>query len=268
MSRFCSLHRLIGVGTLAASLHLTPLTAETFHWQQPQYIIDSFISIALQREHGPANAELNKWQSPILFYIDDRTADEPLHARMVEQHLQHLASITGLQITAAASPEQANLNIIFSTETRLDKELQTDLSINNKAFRQEISASSVCLGRIAVDAEGRINKARVLIPVDRARAHAKLMACVVEELTQVLGLANDSTRVYPSIFNDRSFNDFLTGLDYLLLKLLYHPALSAGMKNSEVSQRVSEIVATEAFQSQIGDAHQTVRDGSLENWLN
>lgn len=267
MSHSISLQRLLGAATLAASLTLSPLTAETLHWQQPQYIIDSFLTIALQREHGPDAAVLNKWQSPILFYIDDRTADKQLHARMVKQQLQHLASITGLQITAAANPEQANLNIIFSTETQLDKELQSDLGVHNKAFRQKILLGSVCLGRIAVNADGSIAKAQALIPVDRARAHAKLMACVVEELTQVLGLANDSTRVYPSIFNDRSFNDFLSGLDFLLLKILYHPVLKAGMNKNQVQQLVSDIVATEAFQSQIADADQKVRAGSLENWL-
>ena len=93
------------------------------------------------------------------------------------------------------------------------------------------------------------------------------MACVVEELTQVLGLVNDSSDVYPSIFNDRSFNDFLSGLDYLLLKILYHPELRAGMESIQVKKSVSEIVHSPSFQSQIGHAETAVRRGSLENWL-
>lgn len=243
-----------------------PLSAKTQHWQQPDYIEKSFLTIAMQREHGNSSGVLNKWQTPIRYLIDDRTADKMLHRRMVRQHLGHLADITGLSITAAEF-EKANLKIIFSDEASLETELQKDMGLENRAFRARIMHDSVCLGRIAVAKDGSIHHATVLIPVDRARAHAKLMSCVVEELTQVLGLANDSTDVYPSIFNDRSFNDFLTGLDYLLLKLMYEPRLKAGMSENQVRAVIHQIVMENAFQSLIPNAVRAVRENSLENWL-
>lgn len=238
------------------------------HWQKPAYIQDSFYTIALQREHGSEPVTmLSKWHSPIRFYIDDRTADKALHARMVKQHMQHLAAITGLSVTSTDRIDKANLQIIFSNESALAGDLHQDLGINNPNLHQQLLTGSVCLGRISVADNGRINNAAVLIPVDRARAHGKLMACVVEELTQILGLVNDSTTVYPSIFNDRSFNDFLSGLDYLLLKLLYHPDLKAGMNKQQLQPLVANILPTEAFQSLIHDAQRDVQTGSLENWL-
>jgi hypothetical protein len=90
----------------------------------------------------------------------------------------------------------------------------------------------------------------------------------VEELTQVLGLVNDSAKVFPSIFNDRSFNDFLSGLDYVLLKLLYEPEIEAGMRRTELEQQLKLILSRPASQSLIDIAEQAVRQHSLENWLN
>jgi hypothetical protein len=69
----------------------------------------------------------------------------------------------------------------------------------------------------------------VIIPVDHAMSYGLLSACIIEELTQAMGLPNDSDWVIPSIANDKSVLDLLTGLDYLLLKILYDNRLHAGM---------------------------------------
>ncbi len=69
-----------------------------------------------------------------------------------------------------------------------------------------------------------------------------LPSCIVEELTQSMGLTNDSDWVYPSIANDKSVLDLLTGLDYLLLKLLYHPDLKTGMSIAQSTPIVRRIL--------------------------
>ena len=251
------------------ALSALPSVAEPPHWQQPDYIIDSFITIALQREHGDASDHINKWQSPVFFGIDDRTGDKNLHTRMVTHHLRHLALITGLDIRPASYPSQVNLTVIFGSETDLEQALQNEMGITDPAFRRQLLHNSVCVARFRVaDNNSQIRQAMVLIPVDRARAHARLMACVVEELTQVMGLANDASEVFPSVFNDRSFNDFLTGLDYLLLKLLYHPALKTDMNEAQLRKQLRQILTEEPFISLIPSADTAVREHSLENWLN
>ncbi|MTI64131.1 DUF2927 domain-containing protein [Methylophaga sp.] len=246
----------------------TSALAEQAHWKKADYISDSFIEITLDREHGGHHGKLSKWLSPIRYLIDDRTADEALHQRMVSQHLHHLSAITGLDIKPSTHPQKTNLRIIFGSEKDLDQALLQDLGLNNKQFRQQIIHDSVCVARVMASPQGEIKAASVLIPVDRARAHGKLMSCVVEELTQVLGLVNDSSRVYPSIFNDRSFNDFLSGLDYVLLKLLYEPAIKAGMDQVSLRQQLKLILSRPAFVSLIDSAEQAVQQDSLENWLN
>ena len=60
-----------------------------------------------------------------------------------------------------------------------------------------------------------------------------MRACVVEELTQVLGLPNDSDTVKPSIFNDQSRYYELTDHDRRMLKMLYDPRITPGMPRKE-----------------------------------
>ena len=60
-----------------------------------------------------------------------------------------------------------------------------------------------------------------------------MRAYVVEELTQVLGLPNDSDTVKPSIFNDQSRYFELTDLNRRMLKMLCDPRITPGMQRKE-----------------------------------
>lgn len=240
---------------------------ESAHWQQPDYIQQSFSQIALQSEHGKSDGLLHKWQKPIVYTIMDRTGDQALHSKMVKQQFSHLMSITNHKIMLAKNNETANVKIIFGSENELETYLLNDLNISSKNFRRALNRNSVCVAQLRYGINADINSGVVIIPVDRARAHGKLMACVVEELTQIMGLHNDSTEVYPSIFNDHSHNDFLTGLDYLLLKLLYHNSLKPGMTAIQVHKELLDIFQTQKHMELIKAAESLVRLNSLENWL-
>jgi len=61
------------------------------------------------------------------------------------------------------------------------------------------------------------------------------LSCIHEELAQGLGLANDSPKARPSIFNDDEEFGLLTTHDELLLKMLYDPRFTAGMMPAEAA---------------------------------
>jgi len=237
------------------------------HWQQARYIQQSFKQIALQSEHGPSDGRLHKWHQPIHYKILDRTDDELLHKKMATQQLIHLSHITGHDIRPFGEDRNHNLTIIFTSEQLLEAELTQQMGIEDHEARNDINRNSICVANLSYDSAANIKQAVVIIPVDRARAHGKLMACVVEELTQIMGLPNDSTAVYPSIFNDHSFNDFLTGLDFILLKLLYHPSLISGMSQTLLQQKLSALMRLESYKEMINKAEGLVQEKSLESWL-
>ena len=72
-----------------------------------------------------------------------------------------------------------------------------------------------------------IRAAIAVFPADQPKAWMR--ACVVEELTQVLGLPNDSSAVAPSIFNDHSRYFELTEHDRMLVRILYDARMKVGM---------------------------------------
>lgn len=68
-------------------------------------------------------------------------------------------------------------------------------------------------------------------------------ACLVEELTQSMGLIFDHDDVRPSIFNDDQEFIALTEHDEELLQILYDPRLKPGMTRGEAAPIVRRIVA-------------------------
>lgn len=76
------------------------------------------------------------------------------------------------------------------------------------------------------------------------------LACYHEELAQGLGLAADSPRARPSVFNDDQEFALLTALDLMLLRLHYDARLSPGMTENRASPIVlaiaSELAAGES----------------------
>ena len=62
-------------------------------------------------------------------------------------------------------------------------------------------------------------------------------------MAQGLGLANDSPRARPSIFNDDDEFALLTTHDEMLLNMLYNPALRPGMGIDEARPILRRLIA-------------------------
>jgi hypothetical protein len=205
-------------------------------------IVRDFDLIVFHNEYreGPTR-RLNKWVVPIRVHLDTRAGNAALHRRLAAQHVATLAAISGHDIRLVENKSSANVLAVFERAAKLGalaEELFKDADVVKPILQQ-----SVCLGRYYTNARHEIVKAVVIIPPDRAASKGKLPACVVEEITQVLGLPNDSNEVYPSIFNDRSVDNDLTEIDATLIRLLYDSRLRVGMTRGEALATVRRIVA-------------------------
>jgi hypothetical protein len=67
--------------------------------------------------------------------------------------------------------------------------------------------------------------------------------CIIEEITQALGLANDSTVIHDSIFNDASQRPSLAPWDALMVRVLYDPRLPPGAIKSTALPIAREVIA-------------------------
>jgi hypothetical protein len=235
-------------------------------WQDQQYITDSFVKISLRREYD-TNAKLDmisKWRQPIRAYVQSDIGSSELQKEMVAVQLNHLASITGHRAGFVKDVKKANLIVFFLLKKDMKDSIKS-LGLYDSGS-DEILKYAACIANVKAAGKGEIVSAVIHIPVDSTRSSGLFLNCVVEEITQVMGLLNDSADVYPSIFNDRSIDGYLSGLDYVLLKLLYHPKIKPGMREDKVRAIVSEIFVELDDANLISDASTKVRPNSMRIW--
>lgn len=242
-------------------LLLTKMGHGAEHWQQPNFIMQSFLEVALKNEFTSQPSTLRKWDQPVNVWIDHRVGNEALHTRLVRMHLSHLSTLTGQYIGLVVNEQQANVKVVFTTQGQWMRDIET--FIGTTAAEQAQKQNAVCMASFKVNQASEITSAVVVIPVDQAIRNRKLVSCVVEELTQIMGLPNDSEKVFPSIFNDKTPDDLMTGLDGLLLQMLYHPYLASGMKANEVILNMKRILQEWQKDGTIQNAVKTVHQGEL-----
>ncbi|MCX0431414.1 DUF2927 domain-containing protein [Aeromonas veronii] len=232
-------------------------------WQSDSYLTESFMAIAMEREYGEARqTRFARWQQPIRLQLVNESGDKPLQADVVKVQAAHLARITGHPISMVTA--KPNLTLIMTDYSKMkswvNRTMGGDPSVG-MALKE-----GLCLANFATNAKHEISRATIIIPVDYSRAKGRFLDCVVEEFTQVMGLPNDSDKVFPSIFNDNSIDSFLTGLDYVLLKMAYHPALKAGMSSDEIRAALPIALADLRAKGEIREANRRVQQQSLKSW--
>ncbi|MEV3832790.1 DUF2927 domain-containing protein [Aeromonas allosaccharophila] len=232
-------------------------------WQSDSYLTESFMAIAMEREYGEAKqTRFARWQQPIRLLLVNESGDKPLQAEVVKVQAAHLARITGHPISMVTT--KPNLTLIMTDYSKMkswaNRTMGGDPSVG-MALKE-----GLCLANFATNTKHEISRATIIIPVDYSRAKGRFLDCVVEEFTQVMGLPNDSDKVFPSIFNDNSIDSFLTGLDYVLLKMAYHPALKTGMSSDEIRAALPIALADLRAKGEIREANRRVQQQSLKSW--
>lgn len=248
------------------SLGLSQPAFSQARWQKPDYIKASFLDIALGREYEKnQKSRLIRWEKEIKIHVQSDSGDAELQHDLLSTHISHLASITGQSIQLGAPLESANIVIIF-TQYQAMREKVSQYMGDPKYYEKALS-EAICLGSFKSNRRGEIFKGVIIIPVDYARQNARFLDCIVEEITQLLGLPNDSDKVFPSIFNDNSIDAYLSPLDYILLKVLYSPRLKAGMSQQQVIESLDLVIADLNRNNEIQEATYRVNQQSLKRYL-
>lgn len=228
-------------------------------WQEPEFIKKSFIEIALKNEYKQTDMKVVKWYQPIKYtFIYEHLQQNDLIEKLTHAHMRHLSQITNHPISQANN-QQANLKIVLTR----DEFFKNTIAKHGDASQKHLSLKSNCIAFFNRNNKYQITQATVIIPVDHAMSRGLLPACIAEETTQAMGLPNDSDWVHPSIANDASKLDLLTGLDYLMLKILYDKRLKTGMNLVDTKQQVKIIIADLEKNNTIKNAPKNVKKGGL-----
>ncbi|MDN3682480.1 DUF2927 domain-containing protein [Vibrio tapetis subsp. quintayensis] len=232
-------------------------------WKDPEIVEQVFYLVALHNEYSQGQQKIRKWAQPIHIYLDHQVPDEELHTDLARMQIEHLTKLTNHPINFVDTAEQANVIWQYTRQSKWEESVR---SMMGEKSVQHVK-SALCMANFATNSRDELVRANIIIPVDQARDHGKLLACVVEEVTQIMGLPNDSDQAYPSIFNDHSPEDLLSPLDGLLLKLLYDPSVKAGMTQEEVTPIIQELLLQFVFDGTFDRVISDVNQGELHQMM-
>jgi Protein of unknown function (DUF2927) len=192
-----------------------------------EQVIANLLEVVFGSEFvGEESPSVRKWQGPmrLAIYAHDPNRYKPL----VEPHLQDLRELTGLDIrlVEAGEPSQNAYLFIFARQqfySHAERHLGPGKNPRTNSYL-------ACFGYFHADAAGAIDEFTAVIP--SFIGEEEVRDCVVEEVTQAIGLPNDSDSVHPSIFNDDDRYQDLTWQDELFLRVLYDPRVTPGMSRS------------------------------------
>lgn len=202
-------------------------------------LVRYFDTIVFGSEFGPgyANAVIAKWPKDLITVSLERRA-APEHLAFVKAHLEALQKLTGKKFSGSKTPESADIRILFVKRDEM------------AAIRgPNVDAQAVLDGAMQGGCyflswkkpERDIVKGIIVVNVERDAEATN--SCLLEELTQSLGLPNDSDMLRPSIFSDRDHLTELSIQDQVLVRTLYDPRMTAGLPRAEALQVARTIIS-------------------------
>ena len=217
----------------------------------------NFLRIALYDEYtrganGPVQRQtasvLRRWSEPVRVAVSFG-ASVPADKRATDQariasFLARLSRLTGHPIGLSDRSPNFFIHIVNEDERRtLGPTLRAALpGLSDGEVRgiTDLPLSTYCL--VYAMSEGKSGTYTRAFAVIRAE-HPDLMrlSCMHEEISQGLGLANDSPSARPSIYNDDEEFALLTRQDELMLRMLYSPELRPGMTEDEARPIVESL---------------------------
>jgi hypothetical protein len=191
-----------------------------------------FLEIALGSEYGQAPLQIRKWKHPIYLAIDGEPMPEYLAAELqqVIQELNLLIEASGISLTCQTQIDaHTNLIVYLGSPqgyTQSVEPLARPFIDENKGF---------CY--VHFNDRNEIYSGSVFLNTEAGLAEAYLKHLLREELTQALGLLQDSYTYPESIFYQKwtSTNTYAP-IDKHLIRVLYAPWIRPGMTIQEVEK--------------------------------
>lgn len=209
-------------------------------------LVNDFEKVALLDEYSlrqgkfiPSQAPsyLRRWNQPIRIGLVFGALVAPAARKQDRDEVAHyakrLSRLSGVPMRL--SDRNPNFTILFlyrDEQKTIGPILRKRVPRLGQVVINEIANSPRNTFCVAYAFSGKVGSSAYTSAIILVKAeHPALMrlSCIHEEMSQAMGLANDSPTVRPSIFNDDEEFALLTRHDALLLQMLYDKRLKPGM---------------------------------------
>ena len=199
-------------------------------------VINYFKDIALGFEFGNASNITRKWDSELRIFIGGEPNPELINElENIRTEINELAT-DGFKVNIVNDSLQSNYYIFFGKGTEYAEIFPSQSNLVNSNW-----------GLFSVFWNGQNHFISGHMYVDIVRANSTGQKHLLrEELTQSLGLGKDSPLYKESIFQSAWTNTIkYAPIDKDLIRLLYHPDMSAGLNEDQVDNVLREILIGE-----------------------
>jgi len=163
----------------------------------------------------------------------------PRHLKYIRKHLRVLADLTGLVTEDVKNTgKPANFEIKIVPRDQLTN--PNLVAVDPKLLRRLGGQGGCYFLMWHSEMRGIID--RVVIVVNSDRIDARIEHCLLEEMTQSLGMPNDAGFPWTSIFSNEGFITSLTRADRIMIKTLYDPRLKPAMDREEAMGMARKII--------------------------
>lgn len=193
---------------------------------------DYFKEVALGSEFGEDEKVIKKWNENVKIYVKGDI--QPHLDKELNTVINELNSlIKTIRIERVYNKREANCEVFLGT---------ADEFISHMGSRaKNLVKSNKGLFFVNYNKKGELYKATVFVDTFRASVIAQ-RHLLREELTQSLGLMNDSYKYKDSMFYQPwSTTQNYSDIDKQLIKLLYNPKMQAGISSDEVDGILKDI---------------------------
>lgn len=168
-----------------------------------------------------------------------------IHYKELGEHIAALSPLISLPIRLLPRDFGAGGDIVISIVPRSLMSALPFPGVPAKMLNN-LMGPSRCFFVIWPSPDWAITKGQIVINSMLDEHHIK--HCLLEELTQSLGLPNDSDRLRPSVFNETSMVTELTALDRILITTVYDPRIEKGMTLGPFRECADEVIRSHVHQ--------------------
>lgn len=206
-------------------------------------LTEHFIEVVYGVEYANLSARpegVAKWLGPVVG-INPLGRKTPQLFALAANHLKSIASLTGLGFRTIKPGEALpGIDLVFMKRSEMGNIRGENL---DPAIIQSLASdpTMVCYFLNWRSPPEQIVKALVVVNVEVDPV--RIDACLLEELTQVMGLPNDVKAYWPSMFNPNDTSTVHSRWDQLYVRMLYDRRLKPGMTPDEARAVVRPIFA-------------------------
>lgn len=213
---------------------LTASLAGTRAEAQPNLddVARQFEAVAFGNEHGPSSGVVQKWNGDLRLALFATPGwDVHPYLKAIGGHIEAIETLTGIRVRPADSVAGATLRFGFYPRADFVK---MPGKKDDPEFRRWVETSA-CIALAVGDGDGQ-NRGKIksgAIAIGTDIPEAQRQHCILEELIQVLGLANDACYYRPSLFCEDDHISAMTEADEMLVRALYDRRIRPGMPRAE-----------------------------------